>query len=240
MNPSKSLMREIPEHDRPRERLARLGPKSLTDPELLAVLLRTGRKGVSVVSLAEGLIRRFGSLEAIGRQSVAQLAEVKGMGTAKASLLLAAFDLHRRISAQQMKEAPLDTPEQIHRFMCEQVRFLDVEVLYGLALDSKLRLIRQYEISSGLLNQTLAHPREVYREAISASAAFLALVHNHPSGDPKPSPDDIRTTREIARAGEVVGIQLLDHVIIGKPSAGNPNGYVSFKQNGLLGSPGAR
>jgi len=229
-------MREIPEHDRPRERLERLGAESLTDAELLAILLRTGRKGMSVVHLAEALLKRFDGLERLGQQSVSEMAGVDGIGKAKAALLKAAFALHQRVNSRAMEQFPLDHPDRIYKVMVERVRFLTVEVLHGLALDSKLRLIRSYEISSGLLNQTLVHAREVFREAISASAAYLVLVHNHPSGDPKPSADDIRTTKEIRQAGEVVGIQLLDHVIVGKPSDLHPCGYVSFKECGLLAS----
>lgn len=229
-------MREIPEHDRPRERLERLGAESLTDAELLAILLRTGRKGMSVVHLAEALLKRFDGLERLGQQSVSEMAGVDGIGKAKAVLLKAAFALHQRVNNRVMEQLPLDHPDRIYKVMVERVRFLTVEVLHGLALDSKLRLIRSYKISSGLLNQTLVHAREVFREAISASAAYLVLVHNHPSGDPKPSADDIRTTKEIRQAGEVVGIQLLDHVIVGRPSDLHPNGYVSFKECGLLAS----
>jgi DNA repair protein RadC len=120
--------------------------------------------------------------------------------------------------------------------MAERVRFLNVEVLYGLALDSKLRLVWCYEVTRGLLNQTLVHAREIFREAISASAAHLVLVHNHPSGDPKPSTDDIRVTRELTQAGKLLGIPVLDHVIIGKPSDTNRRGYVSLKEMGVMGS----
>jgi DNA repair protein RadC len=231
----RSLIREIPEHDRPRERLERLGAENLTDAELLAVLLRTGRKGVSAVELGDSLLKRFGNLEEIGRRTVSEIASVSGLGPAKATLLKAAFGLHERVQRQTMQHQPLDNPAQIYKLMGERVRFLTVEVLYGLALDSKLRLVRCYEVTSGLLNQTLVHAREVFREAIAASAAHLVLVHNHPSGDPKPSPDDLRSTKELVQAGKIVGIPLLDHVIIGRSSEMNPSGFVSLKQMGIIG-----
>ncbi len=230
-----SLIREIPEHDRPRERLDRLGADSLTDAELLAILIRTGRKGVSAVQLAESLIRQFGSLEGVARKSISEIAAVSGMGRTKAVTLKAAFAIHERVQRKDLTDRPLKTPRDIYERMAEQVRFLDVEVLYGLALDSKLKLIRSYVITRGLLNQTLVHPREVFREAIASSAAHLVLVHNHPSGDPRPSMDDIRATKDLVRAGEVLGIELIDHVVVGKPSAAYPTGFVSLKEMGVMG-----
>jgi DNA repair protein RadC len=229
-----TLIREIPQHDRPRERLERHGAQALTEAELLAILLRTGSRGVSAVQLGEELLRKFGSLEELGKRSVNEIASVHGMGKAKAILLKAAFALHERVADHKIHNQPLETADHIHRWISEKVRFLNVEVLYGLALDSKLRLIRHYEISSGLLNQTLAHAREAFREAIAVSAAHLVLVHNHPSGDPKPSPDDIRVTRDLVEAGKLIGIPLIDHLIIGSPSGPNPSGYVSLKKMGII------
>lgn len=229
-----SLIREIPQHDRPRERLERQGAQALTEAELLAILLRTGSRGISAVQLGEELLRRFGSLEELGKRSVSEIASVHGMGKAKAILLKAAFALHERVADHKIQNQPLDSSDQIYRWISHKVRFLSVEVLYGLALDSKLRLISHYEISSGLLNQTLVHAREVFREAIAVSAAHLVLVHNHPSGDPQPSPDDIRVTRDLLEAGKLIGIPLIDHLIIGSPSAANPSGYVSLKKMGIL------
>ncbi|MBI4024942.1 MAG: DNA repair protein RadC [Verrucomicrobia bacterium] len=229
------LLREIPEDNRPRERLERFGSAALTDAELLAILLRTGLKGLSVVQLGEKLLKHYGGLESLMRCSVREMSRIPGIGNAKATALRAAFDLHERISSRKMLNRPLDNPKQIYELMAERVRFLNVEVLFGLALDSKLRLLRCYEVTSGLTNQTLAHPREVFREAIAASAVHLVLVHNHPSGDPKPSPDDIRTTREMKRAGEVLGVPLLDHVIIGRPSVARSDSFISLKQMGILG-----
>jgi len=224
----------LPAHDRPRERFERLGGESLTDAELLAILLRTGSKGVSAVELGHKLLERFGSLEELGRRSISEITSVSGVGKTKAILMKAAFTICDRVNTQSLSGQPLDNPAQIFRFMSEKVRFSSVEVLYGLALDSKLRLIRCYEISSGLLNQTLVHAREAFREAIASAAAHLILVHNHPSGDPKPSPDDIRATQELVQAGKIVGIPLLDHVIIGRPSQMNPKGFISLKESGLL------
>lgn len=228
------LIRELPPHDRPRERLERLGAGSLTDSELLAVLLRTGCKGVSAVELGRRILVKFGTLEQLGKATVSEIATIPGVGKSKAVLLKAAFEITDRVSKTKLDQEPMDTPDRIYAYMSEKVRFSSVEVLYGLALDSKLRLIRAYEISSGLLNQTLVHAREAYREAIAASAAHLVIVHNHPSGDPKPSPDDIRATKELQQAGRIIGIPLLDHVILGKVSNSNPRGFISLKESGFL------
>lgn len=231
---SGTLIREIPEHDRPQERLERLGPQSLTDAELLAVILRTGRRGVSVVQLGENLLQHFGGLSELTRRSVAELSQVGGVGRVKACMLKAAFDLHERVSARAAEEVPMDTPSRIRDLLMERTRPLTVEVLFGLALDSKMRLLRCYEITRGLLNQTLVHAREVYREAIASSAGHLVLAHNHPSGDPTPSQEDVKATRDMVNAGRLLGIPLVDHVIIGRPSPTHPRGYVSLKECGVL------
>ncbi len=231
---SASLIREIPEHDRPQERLARLGAHSLTDAELLAVILRTGRRGVSSVQLGDALLRRFGGLRELTRRSVSELSQVGGVGPVKASMLKAAFDLHERVSSRAAQELPMDTPSRVYDLLVERTRSLTVEVLFGLALDSKMKLLRCYEISRGILNQTLVHAREVYREAVASSAGHLVLAHNHPSGDPTPSAEDLKATRDMVNAGRVLGIPLMDHVIIGQPSPSNHRGYVSLKEAGML------
>ena len=128
----------------------------------------------------------------------------------------------------------MDTPSQVYDLLIERTRSLSVEVLFGLALDSKLRLLRCYEVSRGILNQTLVHPREVFREAIASSAGHLVLAHNHPSGDPTPSAEDMKATRDMVNAGRVLGIPLIDHVILGHPTSSNQRGYVSLKESGML------
>ncbi len=228
------LIRETPLEERPREKFGRHGSNACSDAELLAILLRTGSEGRSVVQMAQELLDLHGGLVNLARCDPRDLMKIKGIKRDKAVTLQAALKIHERIVNQQMQSQPLDAPERIHQFMEARVMGLNVEVLFGLALDSKLRLIRCYEISRGLLNQTLAHAREAFREAITCSAAHLVLVHNHPSGDPHPSADDLRTTREMAQAGKLLGIPLLDHVILGRPSESCPKGYVSLKQMGVL------
>jgi DNA repair protein RadC len=219
----------------PREKLERHGPSALSDAELVAILLRTGRKGQSVVDLARELIRESGGLQMLARRSPKEIQEINGVGPAKALTLAAALALHARILEGQMERELLDRPEQIAAYLRARMRDLPVEALYGIALDSQLRVIRLYEATKGLANQTLIHARETFRPAIACGAAHLVLAHNHPSGDPKPSADDIRATREMAEAGRILGIPLLDHVILGAPTPMNPAGFVSLKQMGVIG-----
>ncbi|MDD2710463.1 MAG: JAB domain-containing protein [Verrucomicrobiae bacterium] len=175
-------IRELPFHDQPRERLERLGATSLTDAELLAVLLGGGNSRPAL-DMAHDLLKYWGGLEQLARQSVAEIAKISGIGRCKAMILKAAFSLQERLQRPDSGRCLLNHPASIYELMKGRMALLEVEVLYGLALDAKLRLIRAYPISTGLVNQTLVHAREAYREAISVSASHLALVHNHPSGD---------------------------------------------------------
>ncbi|MDD2708112.1 MAG: DNA repair protein RadC [Verrucomicrobiae bacterium] len=226
---------DIPVHDRPRERLERLGTDSLTDAELLAVLLGFGGRSRSPLDVAHDLLECWGGIEQIARQTVAEIARVSGIGRVRATVIKAAFALQERLCRPSADRSPLDHPGKVYELMRGRFALLSVEVLYGLALDSKLRLIRVYPVSSGLVNQTLVHAREAFREAItSAGVAHLVLAHNHPSGDANPSADDVRITRQMQRAGQALGIPLIDHVIVGRPSPTNPLGYVSLKQSGIV------
>ncbi|MDD2709987.1 MAG: DNA repair protein RadC [Verrucomicrobiae bacterium] len=229
-----SMIRELPAHDRPRERLERLGAESLTDTELLAVLLRTGNRRHSALAVAHELLTNCGGMEQLSRQTVAEIAKFNGVGRVKATVLKAAFALQERIHRPTIDRCPLNHPDRVFELMNPKLASLSVEILHGLALDAKLHLIRAYPISAGLVNQTLIHAREAYRDAIAAAAAHLMIVHNHPSGDPTPSADDIRTTRQMLRAGQVLGIPLVDHLIIGRPSHQNPSGYISLKSTGII------
>ncbi|MFZ4693963.1 MAG: RadC family protein [Verrucomicrobiia bacterium] len=229
------LIREMSKDEMPREKLEKYGPDTLSDAELVAILLRTGRKGRSVVDIARDLVEESGGLAQLARRTPKELQSLSGIGPAKAVTLVAALALHARIVGKQMERALLDRPESIAEYMRPIVRDLPVEVLFGVPLDAQLRTMRHYQVTRGLANQTLIHAREVYRPAIACGAAHLVLVHNHPSGDPKPSADDIRATREMAEAGRLLGIPLLDHVILGTPSPMNPAGFVSLKQMGVIG-----
>jgi DNA repair protein RadC len=227
------LIKDLPAHERPRERLAALGADGLRDAELIAILLRTGRKGQSAVQIADELIGHFGTLDALARASVEDLKQVKGIGRDKAVTLKSAFTLASRLAKELQREDPiLDTPERVADFMRDQLRSCDVEFFHALLLNARRKLIRVEQISHGLVDSLLVHPREVFRSAIAANACSIVLVHNHPSGDPTPSEADIRATRDLIRAGQLLKIEVVDHVILGKRTAGNEKGYVSLRQLG--------
>jgi DNA repair protein RadC len=223
----------MPSSDRPREKLEARGPLSLTDAELLAILLRTGREGANAIEVARELIAAHGSLGALSRCGLAELARVKGVGPAKATQLAAAFGLGARLARETFGCRPVDSPDLVYDLLGPEMRALRIEALKVLLVDTRLRLRRIEEVSVGSVNESIAHPREIFRPAILHSAYGIVLAHNHPSGDPTPSGADQRLTRRLAECGALFQIPLVDHVIIGEPSPGNP-GYFSFKEAGLL------
>ena len=224
---------ELPAQERPREKLLTRGVAALTDAEILAILIRTGTRGSNAVQLAHQLLGRYGSLAQIARASVSELAHLKGMGSAKAIQLTAAFAIGTRLAAEEFGGESLDSPLAIHRLLAHELRMLDRESLRTVLLDTRYRLIAVHEVSKGTLNESLAHPREIFKPAITFSAYAIVVVHNHPSGDPRPSEADIRLTRKFAEAAQLLQISLLDHVIIGAGQAGQP-GYFSFKEAGII------
>jgi DNA repair protein RadC len=224
---------ELPDQDKPREKLLHRGVDSLTDAELLAILLRTGTPGCNVLSLAQKLLDSYGTLRLLGRGTVVELSNFKGIGAAKALQLVAAFGLGTRLAAAQTFSEPLNQPESIYRLVGDEMRLLDRESLRVVLLDTRFRLIAVREISRGTLNESLAHPREIFKPAITHSAHSFVLVHNHPSGDPTPSDADLRLTRRVAECARMLQIQFTDHLILGCPQNGSP-GYFSFKEAGIL------
>jgi DNA repair protein RadC len=226
-------IREFPEHQKPREKLLQRGVDSLTDAEILAILLRTGIRGCNVVELAERLLQKYGNLSHLSRCPVAELASFKGVGSVKALHLAAAFGLGTRLAAEQVISEPLNHPEAIYQLLGAEMRRLDRESLRVVLLDTRFHLIAITEVSKGTLNESLAHPREIFKPAISHSAYAFVLVHNHPSGDPAPSDADLRLTRRIAECARVLQIQFLDHLVVGSPQENRP-GYFSFKESGIL------
>ena len=222
-------LKDQPVSERPRERLVARGPDALTHAELIAILLRTGLRGANVVQVGQNLLQKFGSLNALALASVDELKQIAGIGPDKAATLVAAFALARRMEQERREESPvLDNPATVVNFMRETNRLKNVESFQVLLLNTRKRLIRVDEISDGLLDTILVHPREVFRAAIAANAAGVVLVHNHPSGDPTPSRSDIEMTREIADAAKPLRIALHDHLVIGR------GGHGSFKSLGLL------
>lgn len=232
MNGSPTI-REIPEQDRPRERLINLGASALADTELIAILLRTGLPGANAVEVARQLIHRFGSLGELSRAGVKELEVIKGVGPAKAVQLAAAFGLAKRVARESMARMPMDRPELVNELLGGEMRQLDKESLRVVLLDTKLRMMRVEEISLGSLNECIAHPRDIFRPAITHNAYGFILVHNHPSGDPTPSEADRRLTIRISEAARLLQVNVLDHVIIGAPGPGRLP-YFSFREAGVL------
>src|SRR5258707_7563026 len=209
-------MMDQPASERPRERLRERGSDSLSHGDLVAILLRTGLKGANVADIAIGLVVKYDSLNALARASWEELATEHGIGPDKAVTLVAAFTLARRLVKELHGEAPmLDTPEAVANLMREETRLLGAEVFQVLLLNTRRRLIGEaVKIADGTLDTILVHPREVFKSAIVAKPAAIVLVHNHPSGDPTPSEADIKVTRDLIRAGQLLKIEVLDHVIL--------------------------
>ncbi len=221
---------DLPVPERPRERLQKLGVEALSAQEILALILGRGIAGESVMVTAQRLLSQFGNLKGIAAASVEQLSQVRGIGLAKAAQIKAAFELANRLEgySQAGDRSPVKTPDDVAGLVGSRLRGKKKEYFLALLLDTRNQLIKVAEISVGSLDSSIVHPREVFREAISASAASVIFVHNHPSGDPEASEDDIKLTKQLAEAGEVVGIDVLDHIIIGDKK------YLSLKGRGLF------
>ncbi len=229
-------LKELAVAERPQERLERFGPASLSDTELLAMLLRSGTQGHDVLSVAGRLLAAAGSLTGLITWREPDLRKLKGIGRVKALQLLTVMEIARRVLAQEQAIAPvLNRPDIIWSYLQPVTLGLEVEKFWALCLNRKNRLIRRVEVTSGTAGSTLVHPREVFREAIREAASAVVCVHNHPSGDPAPSAADIRVTRQLREAAQAVEIDLLDHVIIGTKAA-DPTGvgYYSFRTAGFL------
>jgi DNA repair protein RadC len=219
---------DLPVSERPRERLQRLGVEALSAQELLALILGRGISGESVMVTAQRLLSRFGSLKGIAGASLEELSQIKGIGLAKAAQIKAAVELASRVEGYSgMSDKPLvKTPEDVAGLVQGRLKGKKKEYFLALLLDTRNQLIRIAEISVGSLDSSIVHPREVFKEALSASAASVIFVHNHPSGDTEASEDDIKLTKRLAEAGEIMGIDVLDHIIIGDKS------YTSLKREG--------
>ena len=222
------LIREMPSSERPRERLAKHGASSLKTSELLAILFRTGTRDLNAVELAEKMLNKFGSLTAIARANADELQGFEGVGFAKAVEILAAFELGQRLATEDTLRRPvIKSAKDVARLMMPEMQSLDREHFKVLLLNTKHYVLQVHTVSVGSLNASVVHPRECFRPAIAAQAAAIILVHNHPSGDVEPSEEDISLTRRLMSAGDLIGIKVLDHVIIGG------NKYVSLVDKGV-------
>ena len=226
-------IKEWPEDERPREKLLLRGAAALSDAELMALIIRSGDPSSrqSAIDLGRSLINKFGDLRKLGSAELGELTAIKGMGLAKAAGIKAAFTLASRFQARKLENLDRFTsPKQVFEYFHHEFRDSRKEYFLTLLLDGKNRIIRRVQISEGSLNQSIVHPREVFLPAIRESAAAMILVHNHPTGDPSPSSEDISITRRLKESGELLGICILDHIIIGD----GEDAYMSFVERGLL------
>jgi DNA repair protein RadC len=225
-------IKEWPEDERPREKMLKQGAQCLTNAELLALILRTGDTATkkSAIDLGREIISHFGdNLRELGVADLAEICTIKGMGLAKASGIKAAFTLAARFQARRLEHLDRFTsPRQVFDYFHHEFRDSRKEYFLTLLLDGKNRIIRRVQISEGSLNQSIVHPREVFIPAVKESATAVILVHNHPSGDPAPSTEDIAITRRLREAGDIMGIKVLDHIIVGDGE------FMSFVERGLL------
>ena len=221
---------DLPLSERPRERLQKFGVEALSAQEILALILGRGVSGESVMVTAQRLLSQFGSIKGIADASVEELSQLKGIGLAKAAQIRAAFELANRLEgyAEAGEKPIIKKPEDVVDLVKVRLKGKKKEYFLALMLDTRSRLIKVAEISIGSLDGSIVHPREVFKEAISASAASVVFVHNHPSGDPTASEDDIGLNRRLAKAGDIVGIDVLDHIIIGDKK------FLSLKREGLF------
>jgi DNA repair protein RadC len=222
------MMREIALDDRPRERLVQVGERSLATAELLAIILRTGTGGENVVRLAERVLAALGGLSGLARASMTEMQAVRGVGRVKAIEIKAALELGRRLMVSAPEErSRITSPADAANLLMSEMGYLEQEHLRVILLDTRNRVLATPTIYVGSLNTSVIRVAELFRPAIKENAAALIVAHNHPSGDPAPSPEDIRVTRQIRQAGELLDIDVLDHVVIAR------QGYISLKERGL-------
>lgn len=223
-------LKDLDPSERPRERLLDRGPDALSTAELLAILLRTGVAGLMVTDLARELLMRYSSLSGLAAVSPQELAGVHGLGPAKAAQLKAALEIGRRLMREELADRPrVSNPEDIARLVQLEMSVLEQEQLRVFLLDTRNRVIAIRTLYTGSLNQSTVRTAEVFKAAIRENAAAIAVVHNHPSGDPSPSPEDVRVTRDLVEAGKLLDVEVLDHLIVGRA----PNPWVSLRQRGL-------
>lgn len=236
IEPSRWQVRDIPVQLRPREAMDRVGEENVTDDVLLAIILGSGSRGLNVVDLARGMLKHFGSLTALAGATTEELEAFRGIGKAKAKTLKAALEIGKRLHDEALPgDTVIRTPEDVAGLLAPRVRTLESEVFWVLHLNAKnVAKGRPKAVTKGLLNASLVHPREIFREAVRSAAAAVVLAHNHPSGDPTPSAEDIRITRQLIDAGKIVDIKVLDHVVLGRPGQDSGRPFTSMREEGLV------
>jgi DNA repair protein RadC len=230
-NEDTSSIKHWPEDERPRERLAKLGGDALSDAQLLAILIGSGSSGAnkSAIDICRDLLKVFGSLSNLDRASINELCKVKGIGLAKATQIKAALEVGKRMASTRAgNTAKMTTSRAFVEYFAPFMKNLRKEIVKVALLDNKLKIIKDFVISEGSVNSSIVHPREVMIPAIKESASKIVLVHNHPSGDPSPSQADIEITHRVSKAGDIIGIKLLDHIIIGGTE------FYSFADEGMI------
>ncbi|AYK14068.1 MAG: RadC family protein [Methanosarcina flavescens] len=228
MEISKIRIRDIPEEERPRERLIRNGPESLSNAELLGVILRTGSREENAVSLANQILSKY-NIKQLSLTNVSRLTQVHGVGKAKAAQIAAVFELALRLETfVEEPKRKICSPKDVYALMYPKMREQKKEKFITLCLDTKNQVLKEEVVSIGSLNASIVHPREVFKSALMESSASVIMVHNHPSGDPSPSREDIMVTEKIVEGGKLLGIDVLDHIIIGDGR------YVSLKDEGFV------
>jgi len=223
------MIKDVPKEDRPRERLLEIGASHLSNQELLAILLGSGTKRESVMDLAQRLLIHFEGILLLKDATLEELTAIRGIGVAKAVLIMSAIEIGKRM--QQMKPVErymIRSPEDGADFVMEEMRDLKQEHFICLFLNTKNQVLHRQTIFIGSLNASIVHPREVFKEAVKRSAASIICAHNHPSGDPTPSQEDIQVTRRLQECGKMIGIELLDHLVIGDRK------FISLKEKGYL------
>jgi len=220
---------DLPRPERPRERLQRFGPEALSAQELLALVIGRGIPKKSVMNIAQELLTRFGNIKAISQATIEELSQVKGIGLAKAAQIKACFELGKREELEpEQKDFDIKNPESVVKAIRASIKDKAKEHFKLILLNPRNKIIGISTISIGTLNASLVHPREVFKDAIIHSAASVVLAHNHPSGDPEPSEDDLKITKKLVDSGKILGVEVIDHIIIAK------NGFKSFKEEGLI------
>ncbi|MFW6035515.1 MAG: RadC family protein [Halothermotrichaceae bacterium] len=222
-------IKELPEEDRPREKLKKYGAESLSNAELLAIIIRIGNKERTAVELAQDILNHFGGLKSLNYLSINELTKIKGIGQAKAVQIKSVVEMAKRLALLDRENKNIiKSPDEIASLLMPELRYLTQEIFKIVLLDVKNQVINMPTISKGGLSSSIVHPREVFKEAIRHSAAAIILIHNHPSGVPDPSSDDINITKRLIKSSQIIGIDILDHIIIGDGI------YISMKEKGII------